>query len=61
MMHNPNKPLSRTILTDNCWGYAFYNFKVDVYITFLRKKVDKDYPTKLIHTVRGQGYMLKDS
>ncbi len=61
MMHNPNKPLSRTLLTDSCWGYAFYNFKVDVYITFLRKKVDKDYPTKLIHTVRGHGYMLKDS
>jgi len=61
MMHNPNKPLSRSLLTDSCWGYAFYNFKVDVYITFLRKKVDKDYPTKLIHTVRGHGYMLKDS
>jgi len=63
MVRNPNKPLSRTMLADNCWGYDFDKFTniIDVYINYLRKKVDKDYPIKLIHTVRGQGYMFKEA
>jgi len=63
LVRNPNKPLSRTMLADNCWGYDFDKFTniIDVYINYLRKKVDKDYPIKLIHTVRGQGYMFKDA
>ncbi len=63
LVRNPNKPLSRTMLADNCWGYDFDKFTniIDVYINYLRKKVDKDYPVKLIHTVRGQGYMFKEA
>jgi two-component system, OmpR family, copper resistance phosphate regulon response regulator CusR len=33
---------------------------IDVYVNFLRKKVDKDFPVKLIHTVVGMGYILKE-
>jgi len=59
MMCNPNKPLSSATLANNCCGRDSYNFSIAVYITYLRKKVDKDYSTKLIRTIRGQGYMLK--
>ena len=33
---------------------------IDVYIRYLRKKIDEDYPCKLIHTVRGRGYVLRE-
>ncbi|NVN93385.1 MAG: response regulator transcription factor [Desulfuromonadales bacterium] len=61
MVRNPNVPLSRSMLADNCWDYEFDRFTniIDVYINYLRKKIDRDYPTKLIHTVRGQGYILR--
>jgi len=63
LVRNPNKPISRAVLADNCWGYDFDSFTnvIDVYINYLRKKVDNDYPVKLIHTVRGKGYMIKCS
>jgi two-component system, OmpR family, copper resistance phosphate regulon response regulator CusR len=62
LVRNPNKPLSRAMIADNVWDYGFDRFTniIDVYVNCLRKKVDKDYPVKLIHTVRGQGYMLRD-
>jgi len=62
MVRNPNKELSRAMIAENCWDYDFDRFTniIDVYVNYLRKKVDKDYPTKLIHTVRGKGYMLRE-
>jgi len=63
MMRNPNKPLSRAMIAENCWDYDFDKFTniIDVYINYLRRKVDGGYPNKLIHTVRGQGYIFKEA
>jgi len=62
MMRNPNKPLSRAMIAENCWDYDFDKFTniIDVYINYLRRKVDGGYTNKLIHTVRGQGYIFKE-
>ena len=61
MMRNVNKPLSRTTLSEHVWDINFDRMTnvVDVYINFLRNKVDKDFDKKLIQTVRGVGYVLK--
>ncbi|NVN93536.1 MAG: response regulator transcription factor, partial [Desulfuromonadales bacterium] len=63
MVRNPNKELSRAMIAEHCWDYSFDSFTniIDVYVNYLRKKVDRDYPTKLIHTVRGKGYMLREA
>lgn len=62
MVRNAGNVLSRANIADNCWEYPFETFTniIDVYINYLRKKVDDKFPTKLIHTVRGQGYILKE-
>lgn len=62
MVRNAGNVLSRANIADNCWEYPFETFTniIDVYINYLRKKVDGKYATKLIHTVRGQGYILKE-
>lgn len=62
MVRNAGNVLSRANIADNCWEYPFETFTniIDVYINYLRKKVDGKFPTKLIHTVRGQGYVLKE-
>jgi DNA-binding response OmpR family regulator len=62
MVRNANTVLSRANIADNVWEYPFETFTniIDVYINYLRKKVDGKFPTKLIHTVRGQGYILKE-
>ena len=62
MVRNPNVVLSRAMIADHIWDYAFDSFTniIDVYVNYLRKKIDKDYPTKLIHTVRGRGYILRE-
>jgi DNA-binding response OmpR family regulator len=62
MVRNAGKVLSRANIADNCWEYPFETFTniIDVYINYLRKKVDGKFPSKLIHTVRGQGYILKE-
>ncbi|MGA2191828.1 MAG: response regulator transcription factor [Nitrospirota bacterium] len=61
MMRNVNRPLSRTTLSEHVWDINFDRMTnvVDVYINFLRNKVDKDFDKKLIQTVRGVGYILK--
>ena len=61
-MRNPNMALTRTMIAENCWNYEFDRFTniIDVYVNYLRRKIDKDFPTKLIHTVRGQGYVLRE-
>lgn len=62
LMRNTNKVLSRAMIADHVWDYAFDSFTniIDVYVNYLRKKVDKDFPVKLIHTVRGQGYVMRE-
>jgi len=62
LFKNPKKVLSRMDILEHVWGYDFnLNTKVvDVYINYLRKKLDKDSPGKLIHTVVGMGYILKE-
>jgi len=62
LVRNAGKTLSRANIADNCWEYPFETFTniIDVYINYLRKKVDGDFPNKLIQTVRGKGYILKN-
>lgn len=62
-LRNPRKVLSRMDLLEQVWGYDYnLNTKVvDVYINYLRKKLEKDSLPRLIHTVVGMGYILKDS
>ncbi|PLY06024.1 MAG: DNA-binding response regulator [Desulfuromonas sp.] len=61
-MRNPNQTLTRAMIAENVWDYTFDSFTniIDVYVNYLRNKVDRPYDKKLIHTVRGQGYMLKE-
>lgn len=60
MMRNPERVLSRTEIAEKVWDTHFdtgTNF-IDVYINYLRKKVDRDFNTKLIHTKPGMGFIL---
>ncbi len=61
-MRNPNQVLTRTMIADHVWDYTFDSFTniIDVYVNYLRKKIDRDADRKLIHTVRGVGYILKE-
>ena len=61
MMRNPNQTLTRSMIAEHVWDYTFDSFTniIDVYVNYLRKKVDRDFDKKLIHTVRGAGYVLR--
>lgn len=61
-IRNPNQILTRTMIAEHVWDYTFDSFTniIDVYVNYLRKKVDRDYEKKLIHTVRGIGYVMKE-
>jgi DNA-binding response OmpR family regulator len=61
-MRNPNQVLTRTMIAEHVWDYSFDSFTniIDVYVNYLRKKIDRDAQKKLIHTVRGVGYILKE-
>ncbi|MGJ3245667.1 MAG: response regulator transcription factor [Elainellaceae cyanobacterium] len=60
LMRHPNQVLSRTQIAQHVWSFDFYgDFKViDVYIGYLRRKIDRNEPSSLIHTVRGVGYRI---
>jgi heavy metal response regulator len=60
-MRNPGRVLTRTMISEHVWDYDFDSETnvIDVYVNYLRKKIDSDREQKLIHTVRGVGYMLK--
>lgn len=62
LMSNPNKALSRTAILEQVWGYYYDTLTntVDVYIGYLRKKIDGRSTTKLIQTVRDFGYKISD-
>jgi DNA-binding response OmpR family regulator len=61
MMRHPGRVLSKTMILSHVWGYSFDpgTNVVDVLVSRLRDKVDEGFPTKMIHTVRGAGYVLK--
>ena len=61
MMRNKGRPLSRTMIVEHVWDMDYDGLTniVDVYIRHLRSKIDDRYPVKLIHTVRGIGYMIE--
>ena len=60
LMRYPNQVLSRTQIAQHVWSFDFYgDFKViDVYIGYLRRKIDRDAPSSLIQTIRGVGYRI---
>ncbi|MGI6080105.1 MAG: response regulator transcription factor [Candidatus Avilachnospira sp.] len=62
LMRNKGQVLSRSQLETRVWDYSFTGGSnvIDVYIRYLRKKIDDPFPKKLIHTVRGSGYVLKE-
>jgi two-component system copper resistance phosphate regulon response regulator CusR len=62
LMRNRNRVLSRADITEKIWDLNFDTRTniVDVYINFLRKKIDRDFEPKLIHTQAGMGYMMKE-
>ena len=61
LLRNPDRVLTRTLIAEHVWDQSFDNETnvVDVYINHLRSKVDSDPSKRLIHTVRGVGYVLK--
>ena len=61
LMRNANQVVTRGMIAEHVWDYDFDPSSniVDVYINHLRRKIDKGFDTKLIHTLRGVGYMLK--
>jgi two-component system, OmpR family, copper resistance phosphate regulon response regulator CusR len=62
LMRNPNKVLSRTLIGEHVWDMNFdpESNVIDVYVSHLRSKVDKGFDPPLIHTLRGQGYIISD-
>ena len=62
LLENKEKVVTREVLLDNVWGFDFVGETntVDVYIRFLRSKIDERFHVKLIHTVRGVGYVIRE-
>jgi heavy metal response regulator len=62
MMRRPGHVCTRTMIGEHIWGYNFTDDSnvIDVYISYLRKKIDKGFKNKLIHTVRDVGYKIQD-
>ena len=63
LMENPRKVLSRSKILEEVWGYDFPTSgnALEVYIGYLRKKTEGESDARLIHTVRGVGYVLRES
>jgi heavy metal response regulator len=61
LMRNAGTIVTRTMIAEHVWDINFETFTnvIDVYINYLRNKIDRDHDEKLIHTVRGRGYVLK--
>lgn len=62
LLSNKNITLSREQILEKVWGYDYMGDTnlVDVYIRYLRSKIDEKYKAKFIHTIRGVGYIIKD-
>jgi DNA-binding response OmpR family regulator len=63
LLSNPGRVFSRTMILEHVWDQSFEGVTniVDVYVRYLRRKVDEPFRAKLIHTVRGVGYCVRDS
>ena len=62
LMRNAGSLVTRTMISEHVWDINFDTFTnvIDVYINYLRGKIDQGAKLKLIHTVRGRGYMIKE-
>ena len=62
LMQHAGSVTSRAMITEKVWGYGFesYSNAIDVHVNHLRRKVDRDWEPKLVHTVKGVGYILED-
>ncbi len=62
LLQNKNNVVTRTMIAEKIWDIdvAYESNIVDVYINFLRKKIDKDYNEKIIKTIRGIGYIINE-
>lgn len=62
LMRHPGQVLTRTMISEHVWDQSFdsYTNVIDVYVNYLRKKVDQGFEPKLIHTIRGVGYVLRE-
>jgi DNA-binding response OmpR family regulator len=63
LLRNKDQIVTRNMIVENVWDTSFNNFTnvVDVYINYLRNKIDRDFEPHLIHTVRGLGYVIRAS
>ncbi|WP_270171264.1 response regulator transcription factor [Paenibacillus sp. SYP-B4298] len=63
LMQNKRQVMNREQIVEAVWGYDYYGDTnvVDVYIRYLRRKIDQNHKPELIHTVRGVGYVLKEA
>ena len=63
LMTNPRKVLSRANILEEVWGYEFPTSgnALEVYIGYLRRKTEQEGEPRLIHTVRGVGYVFRDT
>jgi len=61
LMRNEGQVLTRTMISEHIWNYDFDTMTniIDVHINHLRSKIDKNFSPKLIHTIKGVGYVLK--
>jgi DNA-binding response OmpR family regulator len=61
LMRNPGRVLTKAMILSHVWGYNFNpgTNVIDVLVSRLREKIDRDFEPKLLHTVRGVGYVLK--
>jgi DNA-binding response OmpR family regulator len=62
LLRRRDQVLSRAVIAQHVWGVDYDTFTnvIDVYVNYLRKKIDSGFEPKLIHTVRGFGYVLKE-
>ncbi|MEQ8189295.1 MAG: response regulator transcription factor [Candidatus Eremiobacterota bacterium] len=61
-IRNPGRVLSRTMIAEHVWDYQFDPMTnvIDVYVNYLRQKIDRGFEKKLIHTIRGVGYVIRE-
>jgi two-component system, OmpR family, response regulator MprA len=62
LLRNPGRVLTRSMIFDRVWGYDFgpTSKALDVYVGYLRRKLEADGEPRLVHTVRGMGYVLRE-
>jgi DNA-binding response OmpR family regulator len=62
LLSSPGRVFSRTMILEHVWDQSFEGVTniVDVYVRYLRRKLDDPFPIKLIHTVRGVGYCIRE-